>query len=64
MGKKSYQGQDQDITLLAGEIETALLDHGMLPGGSGWDPFNALAQGLAAHANANQESFRARLRGE
>ncbi|MES9806658.1 type I restriction endonuclease subunit R [Streptomyces cinereoruber] len=64
MGKKSYQGQDQDITLLAGEIETTLLDHGMLPGDSGWDPFSALAQGLAAHANANQDSFRARLRGE
>jgi type I restriction enzyme R subunit len=64
MGKKSYQGQDQDITLLAAEIETALLHHGMLPGDSGWDPLSALAQGLAAYANGNQDSFRARLRGE
>ncbi|MFD9562303.1 type I restriction endonuclease subunit R [Streptomyces sp. NPDC059994] len=64
MAKASYQSQDQDISLLASKIEMELVKGRMRPVGSDWGALRALAQGLAAHANSNQEWFRARLRGE
>ncbi|MFC9271802.1 type I restriction endonuclease subunit R [Streptomyces zhihengii] len=63
MTKASYQRQDQDVTLLAGRLEMVLLQGRVRPAGSDWGALRALAQGLAAHANANLERFRAR-RGE
>ena len=64
MTKASYQRQEQDVTLLAGRIEMVLLQGRVRPAGSDWGALRALAQGLAAHANANPGPFRARRRGE
>ncbi|MFE5051185.1 type I restriction endonuclease subunit R [Streptomyces sp. NPDC056637] len=64
MAKASYQGQSQDLTVLAGSIHGRLVAGGIRPTGVDWTPLNAVANRLASFAQANQRQFRNRARGE
>ncbi|MGW7527060.1 type I restriction endonuclease subunit R [Streptomyces sp. NPDC054783] len=64
MSKASYQGQHQDINLLANGIKTQLIRGGVRPATTDWEPLTSIAQRLAAYAENNRQQFLARARGE
>ncbi|MER5256176.1 type I restriction endonuclease [Streptomyces sp. NPDC002855] len=64
MAKASYQGQHQDISMLAGHLHGTLLSSGVRPAGADWAPLDGAAERLAAFAQDNCRQFRGRARGE
>ncbi|MFI2366987.1 type I restriction endonuclease subunit R [Streptomyces sp. NPDC018833] len=64
MGKASYQGQHQDLSALALDIQQQLIKGGLRPAATDWAPLKAVAERLAAYAARNQAQFLARSRGE
>ncbi|WJY50534.1 type I restriction endonuclease [Streptomyces chengbuensis] len=64
MAKAAYQGQHQDLALLADKIRMDLVKGRLRPVGAEWTALRDLAERLAAYAAQNRASFLARLRGE
>ncbi|MGV9989857.1 type I restriction endonuclease subunit R [Streptomyces sp. NPDC003374] len=64
MARASYQGQHQDISMLAGDLHEVLLRGGVRPVGADWAPMDSAAERLASFAQDNLRQFRARARGE
>ncbi|CAM5584874.1 type I restriction endonuclease subunit R [Streptomyces canus] len=65
MARASYQGQHQDISMLAGELHEVLLSGGVRPVvGADWAPLDNAAERLASFAQDNLRQFRGRARGE
>ncbi|MGW7364148.1 type I restriction endonuclease subunit R [Streptomyces sp. NPDC054841] len=64
MAKASYQGQHQDLTVLANSIQTQLIRGGLRPAATDWAPLGSVAQRLAAFASDNRRQFLARAQGE
>lgn len=57
MGKVSYQGQHQDVRILAGGIHEVLVEHGVRPTTSEWTLVDGVSERLAAHAEQNRAAF-------
>ncbi|TLQ45826.1 hypothetical protein [Streptomyces marianii] len=64
MAKAAYQGQHQDLALLADKIRMDLVKGRLRPVCTEWTALRDLAERLAAYAAQNRASFLARLRGE
>ncbi len=64
MAKESYQGQSQDLDILAHRMQTELLKGGLRPATTDWGPLKYVAERLAAFAATIPEDFLARSRGE
>ncbi|MEU5479261.1 type I restriction endonuclease subunit R [Streptomyces mirabilis] len=64
MARASYQGQHQDISMLAGDLHEVLLSGGVRPVGADWTPLENAAERLASFAQDNLRQFRGRARGE
>ncbi|GHH32748.1 type I restriction endonuclease subunit R [Streptomyces candidus] len=60
----SYQGQSQDLHILAGGIQRELLAGGLLPASGDWSPLKNIAERLAGYAQNNRQQFLRRARGE
>ncbi|MGW2567035.1 type I restriction endonuclease subunit R [Streptomyces sp. NPDC001537] len=64
MARASYQGQHQDISMLAGDLHEVLLSGGVRPVGGEWGLLDNAAERLASFAQNNLRQFRSRARGE
>lgn len=64
VSKVSYQGQHQDIGMLAGDLQEVLLSGGVRPVGGDWASLENAAERLATFAQNNVRQFRSRARGE
>ncbi|NEC85642.1 DEAD/DEAH box helicase family protein [Streptomyces sp. SID12501] len=64
MARASYQGQHQDISMLAGDLHDVLLSGGVRPVGADWAPLDNAAERLASFAQDNLRQFRGRARGQ
>ncbi|NDK29284.1 type I restriction endonuclease subunit R [Streptomyces sp. TR1341] len=64
MARASYQGQHQDISMLAGDLQDALLNNGVRPVGGDWASLENVAERLASFAQDNLRQFRSRARGQ
>ncbi|MET9196214.1 type I restriction endonuclease [Streptomyces olivaceus] len=64
MARASYQGQHQDISLLAGDLQEVLLSGDVRPVGGDWASLANAAERLASFAQNNLRQFRSRARGE
>ena len=64
MARASYQGQHQDISMLAGDLQEVLLSGGVRPVGADWASLENAAERLASFAQGNLRQFRSRARGE
>ncbi|MFD9111139.1 type I restriction endonuclease subunit R [Streptomyces bottropensis] len=64
MARASYQGQHQDISSLAGDLQDVLLSSDVRPVGGDWASLENAAERLASFAQNNLRQFRSRARGE
>ena len=64
MARASYQGQHQDISMLAGDLQEVLLSNDVRPVGGDWASLENAAERLASFAQNNLRQFRSRARGE
>ncbi|MFF2661489.1 type I restriction endonuclease subunit R [Kitasatospora sp. NPDC058032] len=64
MVKASFQGQHQDLDVLANSIQNQLIKGGLRVVGADWAPLRDIAQRLTAYAAGNRRQFLGRLRGE
>ncbi|AYC41066.1 type I restriction endonuclease subunit R [Streptomyces griseorubiginosus] len=64
MARASYQGQHQDISMLAGDLHEVLLSNGVRPVDADWSQVDNAAERLASFAQDNLRQFRGRARGE
>ncbi|MFC5956580.1 type I restriction endonuclease subunit R [Streptomyces pratens] len=64
MARASYQGQHQDISALAGDLQDVLLSGHVRPVKGDWVSLENAAERLASFAQDNLRQFRNRARGE